>query len=141
MGKYDKFTNGDLRGQRTTLSNAIYQENQKVTALEGDIKRLREAESKIRREIEKMQGVNSKLNSLEINEDKWRGSKLNEFKEHKNDYYTETKSYENQTENIIERIQQEIITRETQLSNIENQIGNFESMMSNITNELNSRGG
>jgi len=137
---YDRFTDENLIGQRNSLVDVISQESDKVSALEDDAKRLRDAESSIQKIIENMQETNSKVKDLEVDLTKWKGTEKGKFEKEKSTFRNGMKSYENATTGILVQIETKIMEIETDITRINSQITKFQTQLSNVRSELNARG-
>lgn len=118
-----------LISNRTRIRNGISNGRTRISALEGEIRRLREVSLSLK-SITQGANVSIRNTNIDINESEWRGSKKHNFISQRTRYINTMNHFITQTKDSIQIIDNEIEKKQASLS--EN-IANISGLQANLT--------
>lgn len=131
------FSLSDLYGQRGSVLAGMANSRNQIAILEDKISRLQEASSALGTSISELESTKSSIDSLTIDESRWKGEKGDTFEEYYDSYKISVKNFISKTEDAKETIEEDITrykgtidSYETGLETLKNTLASIDSQIS-----------
>lgn len=127
---------GLLRRQRSTVVSGMSNSRQQISVLSDKITRLQTASSNLQSSISELETSKSSVDSLSIDNNRWKGTKEGKFSNRYSSYQDSVGDYVQKVNDAKDGIDEEIRRTEQSKAGYITGLSNLESTLSSLDNQI-----
>lgn len=125
-----------LRSQKRTVLQGMNNSREQISILEDKITRLQRASNTLSSNISELNSFKSSIESLTIENSKWKGREKEKFEGNYDTYKGSVKAYVNKVENAKETIDEDIGRYSTTQANYVNGLNSLQNTLSSLNYQI-----
>ncbi|SHG92821.1 YwqH-like family protein [Virgibacillus chiguensis] len=125
-----------LREQRGSTLAGIANARNQIDILNSKVIRLKDAARELEASITEMETTKRSIDNLPVDENRWKGAKVTEFNKYYNVYKSSIRSFILKTEDVKQRIEEDIMLYERKINSYETGIMSLQNTLTSIDREI-----